>query len=244
MSISSYVILAILGLGIFVVVAIAVFAIVFIAISFFEKQYIHKFEFADSNTFLPLPYTSAMNEALLSMEFKHDGTYQHMKGGIYKVTADLWLSADSQILAVVGGGKMLNMPYKKTFLYSRLDNGQILLTNDDFGVSDLSGIMDIEVLMNADAKELVETHSKRLMQSDNSVIPFKKSGLLQQFEQIEADETLKLIDMGLANFVNYQENVWTYTVKGALLNYWRGFRKQLTQAKAQQERINIKRPGA
>jgi hypothetical protein len=226
-----------------VVLVVIGFAVLFFFVCLFEKQHIQQFEFADTNRMEPTGYTVAMNDALQKLEFHHDGTFAHKKGGVYKATVDFWISPDSMVMAVVGGGKILGVDYKKTFFYTRLESGQVLITSDDFGEADLSGIIEREVLLNAGAAELCEIHCNRLKDYDNQTKLFKRTNLLQQYEQIDADQAEKLIEMGLAVYVDHLEGVWHYSLKGAFFQVCR-FRKQLQQANTQQERINIKRPGA
>lgn len=227
-----------------IAVSTFIFIVVFISVCLLEKQYIQQFEFADINRLTPSNYTLAMNEMIRKLGFSHDGTYILKRGGIYKATADFWVSSDLQVMAVVGGGKIIGIDYKKIFMYTQLENGQVFVTSDDFGEKDLSGLINSEVLMFADASGIYDLHYSRIKDYVGQIKPFNKTKLLSQFEQIEADRAKKLVEMGLAVNIDHLEGVWRYSFKGAFQSYWRGYRQQLAQAKFQHERINIKRPGS
>ena len=79
--------------------------------------------------------------------------------------------------------------------------------------------------------------------------PSHPSLLLSPEAALTADEAMQTMKaqrmerLGLAKFVNRDRDVWRHTLKGAWLQYYRGFRTQLAEGKMQRDRITLKRPG-
>ena len=230
-----------------IVLAIVVlFPLILMLVCRLEKQMIHCFEPCDEKDLLKQSaYTKAMNDMAVQHGFINCRWFRHCRGGLYRATATTWFSPDSLILLVVGGGKMAGVNLKKTLLFSKTIGGPVLVTCDESRVSDLSGLIEDQVLWNADLRELYDLHKTRLNCWTERLEPFDSSSPLKEYESIERRRTQILVDEGLARHLDFNQNEWRYTLKGAILLYFRGFRASLKEAKNQKERFSSekKRPG-
>lgn len=211
-----------------------------------EKYYIHQYEPVDLGT-LPPPsrYFQAMNDAARTMDLRHCGDFVQSRGGsMYKCCLSLWLSADERTLLLVGGGKLARIDHKRTFFLSVIDSEKEIISVDDFGLYDLSGIREINVVFNADLAELNTRHQQRLASETKSPRSFSPTSCLQQYEDLERTRIEKLISLGLAEFLDLRQSVWRYNFKGAWASAWHGYWKGLQKAKLQADRQKKKRPGS
>jgi hypothetical protein len=60
---------------------------------------------------------------------------------------------------------------------------------------------------------------------------------------MQAMRAVEMERRGWGRFVNPERSVWRHTWKGAWLGYTKGVKLQMAEGKAQQHRINNKRPG-
>jgi len=225
---------------------VALFFVSILVVSRLEKHHIHQFIPAHPDESPPAsPYFQAMNDMAPSLGNEYSGNFIQSRGSaLYKCRLALWVSADRNTLVVIGGGKLAKIDYKRTLFITVVDDDRVLVTMDDFGVWDLSGIREIEVVMNADLNELHERHGKRL--AGLSVTPrhFSPQPALQQYEGLELQRVEKMVRMGLAEFVDMSHTIWRYTFKGAWRSAYEGFFKGFKNAKTQSDRMKIKRPGS
>jgi hypothetical protein len=192
----------------------------------------------------PSGYFRAMNEAAARHGLRYGGDYlQKRESSLYKCCISLWLTPDQGTLVMVWGGKMARVDYKRTLFISLTSDGREIITMDDFGIEDLSGIRAIEVVYRADFEELVGRHAQRLAQPGVSVRPFSESRLMDQYEDLGRVRAEQMMRLGLVKFLDIQETCWRYTVKGAFVNAYRSFIKGLEKAKLQKDRARKKRPG-
>jgi hypothetical protein len=230
-----------------ILAAVVLFPLFFMLLSRMEKQMIHCFEPCDEGDILQQSdYTKAMNKAAEELGFTFCSWFRHSRGGIYKATVTTWISPDSLIMLVVGGGKIAGINLKTTFLYSKSSNGYVLVTADEAGEYDLSGVFDKQVLWNANLNELYDLHLSRLEIWDEPLEPFDGSSVLQEYEVLQKRRVQMLVDMGLARYLDFDQNQWRYTIKGAIQMYTRGYKTSLKDAKEQKDRFSssIKRPGS
>ena len=229
-------------LGVFIVFCF--FVILVTAV--FEKYYIRQFvPGMPEEVCPPSGYFLAMNEAAAKLGFRHCGDYIQSGGSsLYKCCLSLWLSPDELSLIVVGGGKLAKINYKRTFFLSVADGGQEIITVDDFGLSDLSKLREIDVVFNADLNELKVRHSQRLAMPGVSTRKFSPSRCLEQYEDLAKVRAENFVSLGLAKFLDLPESMWRYTFKGALANTYHGYLKGLQKAQLQKDRCKVKRPGS
>jgi hypothetical protein len=227
---------------------VLIMAVLFVAIivaSCFETQRVHEFAAAEPDTLpRPLPYAMVMNQAAKLAGFISGGVFvKNRKGPVYRIRLDLWLSPDKLSLLSITSGTLTGMRYKRSVLMSRLAADKFLVTTDSFTSEDLSGTMLTETVLNADLRELTTRHSFRLASSGVSPQPFLPSNLLSEFEQIQRTRTEHLVALGLAKFLEPSQNEWKFSLKAAWLNAYLTHTRSIPKARAQQERMNVSRPG-
>ncbi len=193
----------------------------------------------------PSGYFRAMNEAAARRNLLHCGNYlQTRNSSLYKCCISLWLTADQCTLITVWGGKLAKIDYKRTLFISVTNDGREIVTLDDFGIVDLSGIRDMDVVYRADFEELVARHSQRLTGVAAPLKSFSPTRALDQYEDSGRVRAEKMVSLGLAKFLDLQESNWRYTVKGAFKNAYVGYVMGMQKAKLQKARAGRKRPGS
>ena len=163
---------------------------------------------------------------------------------IYQAQIALWVSPERDILLQIGGGKTAGVAIKRTILYSIVSTNNILQTQDDFSITDLSGLTDQKILVNADLDELLSCHRERLASCLENKRVFSAGTAFSDWESIRLMRAEQIARMGLAKFLNPEQTIYRHTLKGAWLQYYKGYRSQLAEGKKQAKRIHKKRPGA
>jgi hypothetical protein len=229
-----------------IVAMMCFFFVSILVVARLEKHYIHQYEPASLDELQPLsPYFRAMNDAARAMGFRHCGDYVQSRGSsVYKCCLSLWLTADENCLLMVFGGKLARIDYKKTLLISAGDDETAVVTVDDFGLADLSGIRKTEVILNADLQELTDRHLQRLAAGGTPLKVFSPSRCLQQYEDMERNRIDIMVSLGLAEFMDLSHSIWRYSFKGAWAYACQGYLKGLQQARTQANRSKKKRPGS
>lgn len=224
-------------------IAAAAFAILFMSVGKFERRYIRQFKPVDE-TKLPTPslYTGEMNEKAEELGFHNCGWYAQDIGKLYHCTATMWVSPDNLTLLVVAGGKLAGIDYKTTLLYSKPVDGAVLVTSDEIGGVDITGVFDKEFLLNADLEELWTLHKSRLAFLGGKVEKFNRSDVLAEFEELSRRHVRALVEHGLGRWLDKQREQWRYTLKGSIQNYF-CFRRESRKLTQQKDRISKRRPG-
>jgi len=175
----------------------------------------------------------------------HCGNYLQIRdNSLYKCCISLWLTADQSTLIMVWGGRMAKIDYKRTLFISVTGDGREIVTLDEFGISDLSGIRDFDVVYRANFEELVARHTERLAQVAEPLKPFSPTRAMDQYEDLGKVRADRMVALGLAKYLDLQESAWRYTAKGAFCAAYETFIKGLQNAQQQKARANIKRPGS
>jgi len=221
---------------------VLLFVVVFIVTAWLERKHIHVLVPRGHAPQLSA-YAEAMNRGASEAGYQGHGPHGHANGGSYDLALYLWLSPEALTIAVVCGGKMVGVPYKRTILLSRLENGQYLETQDDFGEGDISGVSDVGVLMNAGFAELHRAHHQRLIESSCPAVPLSPLRLLDELAEVERQRAARLVARGLGRYRDPAHGVWSYTLRGAVALFCQSFLKQLGKAQAQSERMALPRPG-
>ena len=229
-----------------IVIVTGAFIVLFVSTTFLEKQYIQDFAPAISDrSSSNSSYFIAMNNEAMKLGFTPAGLFdQKRKSRIYQAHLALWISEDRQTLLRIAGGKTAGMPIKRSALTSFVEPNLIVETWDYFGMVDISGLTDRKIVLNAHLKELLAHHQNRVSAYSGTKQGFSTAQSLVAYEALMAMKTTAMERRGLAKFVDREKGVWRHTLKGAWVSYAKGFRRQLAEGKAQQDRINLKRPGA
>lgn len=222
-----------------------VFFLMLVLTSLLEKQDIQQFKPANPDLLPPpSPYCRAMTERARELGFKPLGTFKQDRGSrTYAAIISFWLSPDGKTLARIAGGRTLGIAIRRTTLISRFASGQMFETTDEFGTLDLSGLVGKEIVMNAGLHELYDRHQARLVTAPEEPQGFPRGGILAVHEEMELAKAEHLEKLGLARLLNIQHTIWRYTLRGALLVYFKGYRGQLAIGKSQMARTRLKRPG-
>ncbi len=193
----------------------------------------------------PSGYFRAMNEAAAKRNLIHAGNYLQKRGSsLYKCCITLWLTTDCGTLIVVGGGKLAKIDYKRAIFTSVTVDGNEIVTMDEFGIADLSGIRAIDVVYRGDFDELFCRHAQRLVETGKPLKSFSPPRVLDQYEDLARVRAEKMVSMGFAKFLEISESNWRYTIKGAFVNSFKSYIKGMQKAKEQKSRANKKRPGS
>lgn len=225
---------------------ICAFILLFVLTALLERQQLQEFVPAPPDKLEPdSPYFQAMNAAAARLGFSAAGVFaQNRTSKLYQARLALWVSADQTMLLQVYGGKTARLPLKRTILTSWTEPQRFLQTQDDFSMSDLSGLTSCKVVLNADLDELVASHREKLAAHPGATRSFAPASAFADWESMHAAKVHALAQQGLIKFLNFDQTVYRHTLKGAWLQYYRGFRGQLAEGKAQAHRASKKRPGA
>jgi hypothetical protein len=217
--------------------AIALFLLLFF-VSLFEKRSIVSYRDTSSDKKRALPYlddtVKKMEQANFRITFK-----QHKK---FAITTAFGLSGDKNTLILAGEGKMLGILVKRMSLYTILSDGHILYTTDDYGERDISGLVEMECLLNGDFSELFQKHQDRINRERRLIVSFQQSDLLDAYQEMDRMKTEVLIQRNLARWINLEKTEWKKTIKGAFYSSTGAF-EQFQDTKKQKDRIRLKKPG-
>jgi hypothetical protein len=223
------------------------FLLLLFVVALVEKHPVHAFDPTPLEATPPdlPPYARAMNDAAARCGYAYGGTYAHAKGGTYRLWSSLWMAPDRRVLANVSGGTILNMPHKKTFLYSRRADGKYLVTTDEFHSGDTSGVQEIESVLNATFEELLSEHLRRVHAlGSQGIPPFEQATAVEAWRHVELDVVLPTVERGLGRWVNPDRTVWVYSLKGALRLCTVGLFGGVIKNSGQRHRLDRPRPGA
>ncbi|PYM10638.1 MAG: hypothetical protein DME18_15845 [Verrucomicrobia bacterium] len=228
-----------------IVALVAFFFILIISVSLLEKQRIRQLEAVPRDSLVPTSsYFDAMNEAAAAHGYTSCGAYARIpRNAFTNAYMAAWLSPDRTTLACVMGGKVAKANYRKTLLVSWIEEEKFLVTRDDFGETDPSKILEIEVVLNADFSELSTRHAQRLAGSHARPKLLDPVSVTMYWERMEEIRAKKLISYGRARFVDEADGIWRYNFRGAWMNFM-DVVKTIRASKGQSGRLKIKRPGS
>lgn len=178
----------------------------------------------DGAAIKPTDFAARENHAASLAGFEAVGSFNHGKGGIYRVRYDFWRSMEGNILALVGGGTLAGIPVLNTWLFTRLSDGRCLITLGDQKASEIDlGALSVEALVaGGDFEELLDWHRRRIAASPESVVPYSEIDPLGDHFDFRRRRTDRLEERGYAGYLDPERTVWRYTFKGALAFAFRG----------------------
>ena len=228
-----------------ILAVVAAFILLFVTTALLEKQLVHEYIPAPpEQACTGSPYFQAMNDAARRLGFEPAGVFVQSRGSrIYQARLMMWLSSDRQSLLRVVGGKTMGVNIRRTMFISFVEPDRVVETADEFGGADLSGLRDCAVLMNASLEELHVRHLDRLAAWSAPKRVFSVHEAMTACEVMQAMRAAQMEKIGLGKFLNRERTVWRHTLRGAWLCYFKGFRAQLAEGKAQMHRAKLKRPG-
>jgi len=223
-----------------------IFIFFFVAVCLFERQPLCDFVPIPAGAVATdSPYFNEMNAAAARLGFTPAGVFtQNRNSAIYQARGAVWISPERQILLYIAGGKTAKVPIKRTILISVLEPKNIFQTQDEFGIADLSGLTHRKVILGAHMDELLASHRQRFAPNTGGLRMFSAAADLADWKSVQAMKAQQLARLGLIKFLNSDQTVWRYTIKGSWLQFSKGLRGQLAEAEKQRERVHRKRPGA
>ncbi|MCA9076243.1 MAG: hypothetical protein KDA93_14535 [Planctomycetaceae bacterium] len=207
------------------------FWVILIAIGLWEKHYVRPYSDALAQSEVEVrPRLMKLCRAARELNFVR-GTFHKQRS--YAVTGVFALSDDREILFEAGEGKVATKKVCQVWLFSRLVNGEILMTTDEFDEGDISGIVKVKYVVNVPLAKLVDAHRKRMEKSSATVQPFPEEEAFAAFVGIKQDMVDAMIARGWARWLDESErDAWKYTVTGTFrmsLNLFKGFLSSLPQ---------------
>ncbi|HEY2587281.1 MAG TPA: hypothetical protein VGI81_16160 [Tepidisphaeraceae bacterium] len=220
------------------------FSILLIVVAMFEKHPIRSLTpLAPSDVPRLSPYAEVMNEQVREAGFTFLGHFAPSQGGMYKTITTAWLSPDRTTRVLVTGGTTVGIKTRRTTLTSRTSDDIRLLTTDEFDESDLTGRTDQSVLLRADFFELWQAHQFRLSQAPGLLQHFDTDNLPEQRRREIEKHARRLAELRYARYTDPAQTAWRYTPLGAFVYWHRGFLRQLSEARNQQDRSRLPRVG-
>jgi len=158
---------------------------------------------------------TGQNLAAAALGFRIGGLHVHAKGGTYRVHTALWIAPDRRTLAANVWGTLARIGVGKTILYSRTDDGKILVTSDKLTGDDTPGLYETAVLQGASFEELLARHERRLGGPGRAAVPFDGDDALAHFTAIVAARHRFLVGRRDEYFIDPEETAVRSTLKGA-----------------------------
>jgi hypothetical protein len=231
-------------------VLIVLLGLLAVVVSLFEKRYVRNLTPLETNGKErsandpgPHPYMDAVNEQAGQMGFEFGGIFVRATKGAAKYRAAVWRSPERDILVTIGIVQAGPLRQKITTLMSQVGR-RYLLTTDDFGEDDISGLLDYEVRQNAHFPELLNRHEDRLARVEDEVVYFLAENMVDDLQAIQMERAQHMVDLGYAKFRDADRSVWSYTVKGAVHFYFRSYLKQIWRGLGMGHRQWRRRPGS
>jgi hypothetical protein len=178
-------------------------------VAVFEKQPIREYEIAKRNS--EVEYGEYMKNAVFCLE-NYGFNILHGRTRKYNVSVAIATSKDRLILAVAGEGTIIGIRAKKTILYSELGNGKWLVTKDEVGIRDHSGLALLDEMMDASIEDLFGRHLSRI--KDEDVVPLTGNTPLHDLDHMEIKKTQSMVNSGMARWRD--DRHWSYTIVGAV----------------------------
>jgi hypothetical protein len=166
------------------------------------------------------------------------------KGGIYKTVTTVWVSPDRTTRVLVIGGTVAALKARRTMLTTRTLDGRKLITTDEFGSRDLTGNTDRQIVLNAHFPELWQRHQLRISELDQIVPLFDSEDVAGQLADDARQHAERLVEMGYARFGNPSPTFWRHSWTGALAVWLSAIAQGFSEARSQQGRSQLSRPGA
>lgn len=163
---------------------------------------------------------------------------------IVKGLASIFISPDRTIIVTIVTASFVGIPFRKTVLRSRLTDGRVLESSDNPLPSDPTDFVHPGLLLNAGIAELLDFHRQRIFQSAAAALPFARTDICAEWEQIDLDRGARLVEMGLARWTDPQRTTMRATWRGAFKFVFYKDPRQKRQLREQRERFAIKRAGA
>ncbi len=220
-------------IALFVLLIWVVNPLVMLTAAYFERITLRPLELADASATAG-KNVSVVDEALRA-GLQYVGTFMDRQGQILANGISMLLSPDRLT--------RLSVVHSRTHRYAlttRLQSGRRIRTVDVSGVADLSGIEDTQMLPRVPFDVVLYYHQQRVAAAGEPVVAFDPDTLAAEELASQRERAARMVGMGLARYRDPGQQVWSYSLRGALqitLNYMRALshvqqRANLAKAKA------------
>ena len=198
-----------------------------------------------------IPITDHFRTANLTAEqtgFTFLGAFRHGKGKIYRLRFNFWISPDRLVLAQVSTGTLAGIPMSIVKLFTRLADGRCLVTLDQLRgrESDLAGLLVQEIVTGAEFLDLLDWHHHRVARASQPAIAYSRNDPLGDHRAFRYRQAERLVESGLARFIDPDRTAWRYSLRAATLIAFRPYLKQhrpILHSEGGQEIISWAEPG-
>jgi len=233
-----------MGTLVFVLVALVI-SVAFLALLFIvelvERRLTRPYVMAGPDELELNSYAREMAEEIGTAGYTPAGNFVHAKHP--NVHGTIWSSPGRECIVLAGSGKLAGMVSRQTYIFSRLNDGRVMITKDSNDEGDGSGTFITKRVLNVHFPELVKEHYKRLNESASQIQLFDGGNTLDALLGIYDYRTQRMVEMGLAKFIDASGESWRHTAKGAT-HIVRNFFKQMAQAMPQRAQMNQPKVGA
>jgi hypothetical protein len=185
-----------------------------------EKRYVQTFSVPEEGKEYPLsPTAQQYAKDAAKLQFTHAGLCHHAKSDLYRIRYDFWTSPDLKTLAVIGSGTLIKIPVKGIWLWSRTTDGRILNSTNEIGEQEISTNVIQQTLPDASFTTLASSHATWLSQFN--VETFTADSALSVYFDIRRSKVDNLIERGYAYYIDEDQSAWKFTLKGALVFYFK-----------------------
>jgi hypothetical protein len=177
-----------------------------------------------------------VNDAVAS-GFTMLGWARDVRGGIYRLNYAVLVSAQRDVLAVIGVGALGRLPFAATWLHTPTSNGRSFYSTDkQSGVQiDLSGDWTNQLAFAGSFRELLQQHRDWLRMNGVTPRPFTQGQEVAEFRRLREGHYRTMERAGLIGFTDGTESHFYFTLPGAaktaVWSYFLGMARQLTLGK-------------
>jgi hypothetical protein len=134
------------------------------------------------------------------------------------VRYDFWISPERDVLVNVGCGTVIGIAVDARWLYTRLQDGRLVLTLTDQSASeyDLSGQRIEALVTTMTFDQLLAAHRERVRGQFSPAVPYGPDPLKDHRDSV-IQRVESLTRSGYAKHLDASQETWAYTLWGALL---------------------------
>jgi hypothetical protein len=164
----------------------------------------------------PTELAAKANAAADAMGFRYLGAFRHRGGPMYQLRYDFWISAEHEVLAIVGGGKLATVRVDNIWLHSQPADGPALLTitSHTAGEYDLSGLTSELLISKASFAQAVHGHLQRLSKRGSPALNYSDRPL-DDLYRLRTSCCEQLERRGYIRFIDPEKATWAFTFLGS-----------------------------
>lgn len=168
-------------------------------------------------------YVSEQHRSAHALRLRQLGLFADAKPKRYEVHVSAWLTPDSRTLVAIAWGTVFRIRSRKTYLFTRVEGGPIVLTCDQHPGVDTPGYYDIGVVLKAPLDFLLKRHGERVAATGKTVIPFDPARVTEEYKQILVGRHEYLVERGEERYVDPEHTLVRSTLKGAFTTFRRSW---------------------